>query len=249
MKSNTEWIQWGKQDPLFGVASWPGRQRGRPQAWTDEAFYDLGRSDWADFLSRWTQYGVDTTSCVEIGAGAGRLTMHMAAAFDQVHAIDVSADMLAYAQRNIDASNINYLVTDGVTLPLPTGSATSAFSAHVFQHFSGLSGAEQYFRELARVLTAKGSIMIHLPIHRFPPGLAGLQRVYSGLKQLNRLRVGAKGVAGRLGLTAPVMRGLSYELPWLLERLDRLGFIDVEVAVFPVTANQDLHTVLFARKR
>jgi SAM-dependent methyltransferase len=248
VKSNAEWIQWGKQDPLFGVASWPGRQRGGPQAWTDEAFYDLGRSDWADFLTRWATYGLNTTSCVEIGAGAGRLTMHLAATFDQVHAVDVSADMLDYARRHITASNVAWRVTDGVTLPLPSGSITAAFSAHVFQHFSSLADAERYFAELARVLVAKGSLMIHLPIHRFPPGLAGLRLVYAGWKRLGRLRVAAKGAAGRLGLAAPVMRGLSYELPWLMERLGGLGFVDVEVAMFPVTANSDLHQFVFARR-
>jgi hypothetical protein len=90
--------------------------------------------------------------------------------------------------------------------------------------------------------------MIHLPIHRFPPGLASLRLVYAGWKRLGRVRVAAKSAAGRLGLAAPVMRGLSYELPWLMDRLGRLGFVDVEVAVFPVTANSDLHHFVFARR-
>jgi len=27
-KSNLEWKEWGRNDPLFGVASWPGKQKG-----------------------------------------------------------------------------------------------------------------------------------------------------------------------------------------------------------------------------
>ena len=48
MKSNTEWELWGKSDPLYGVASWAGRERGGENPWTDEDFYALGE-DWLDF--------------------------------------------------------------------------------------------------------------------------------------------------------------------------------------------------------
>ena len=249
MKSNREWIQWGQRDPLFGVASWPEHERGGSQAWTDDAFYELGRSDWADFVGRWITYGLDTSCCVEIGSGAGRLTKHLAATFDQVLAVDVSAEMLVYAKEHIDADNVSYLVTGGVELPLADGSATAAFSTHVFQHFDGLADAARVFAEVARVLGSKGSLMVHMPMHAFPAGRTGMRLLYAARKQAGDLRGAGMRLAAGLGLARPPMRGLSYEVAWLLEVLGELGFTDVEFAFFSVTANQDLHSFVFARKR
>jgi 2-polyprenyl-3-methyl-5-hydroxy-6-metoxy-1,4-benzoquinol methylase len=155
MRSNQEWIQWGVRDPLFGVASWPGHERGGPKGWTDQAFYELGKSDWDDFIARWVSYGVDTSSCLEIGSGAGRLTRHMATTFGHVYAVDVSVDMLDYAKKNIDTDNVTYEITNGQDLPMATESVTAAFSTHVFQHFDSPRHGARYFIELARVLTER----------------------------------------------------------------------------------------------
>src|SRR5258708_2555315 len=97
LKSNTEWKQWGKDDPLWGVASWDGKQKGGASPWTDEEFYALGESDWQDFLRHWRQYGIDTRSCLEIGCGAGRITRQLAKSFDRVYGVDVSEDMIRRA--------------------------------------------------------------------------------------------------------------------------------------------------------
>jgi ubiquinone/menaquinone biosynthesis C-methylase UbiE len=249
VKSNREWIQWGKSDPLFGVASWPGHERGGPQEWTDEDFYELGRSDWADFIGRWVVYGVDTLSCVEIGSGAGRLTKHMASTFGHLYAFDVSAEMLDYAKRNIVADNVTFIVTNGLELPVHAGSVAAVFSAHVFQHFASLNDATSYFKEIARVLASKGSLMVHLPVHVFPAGRTGMRLLYTARRDLGKVKGTYKGLASRLGMAEPMMRGLSYEISWLVELLRRLGFTDVEFVFFPVTANDDLHSFMFARKR
>ena len=249
VKSNREWIQWGKSDPLFGVASWPGRERGGVQEWTDEEFYQLGKSDWSDFMSRWVVYGVDTSSCLEIGSGAGRLTKHMATTFGHVYAIDVSVEMLDYAKRNIVAENVTFMVTDGLDLHVDDGSVAAVFSAHVFQHFNSLSDASSYFKEIARILAPRGSVMIHLPIHVFPPGTIGMRLLYTARRDLGKLTITYKGLIARLGLASPLMRGLSYEMSWLLNLLRHLGLTDVEFAFFPVSANDSLHSFIFARKR
>jgi SAM-dependent methyltransferase len=247
VKSNHEWIEWGKRDPLFGVATWPGHERGGSQAWTDDAFYELGRSDWATFLARWVVYGVDTSTCVEIGSGAGRLTKFMATTFDHVHAIDVSADMLDYARRNIDADNVTLTVTNGLELPLPAGSVTAAFSTHVFQHFNSPNDGAKYFGELARILGHKGSIMIHLPVHVFPAGRTAMRLLYATRKKLGDLRSACKRLASSLGVSEPLMRGLSYEMQWIVDVLGGLGFTDIEFVFFPATADGGLHSFVFAR--
>jgi ubiquinone/menaquinone biosynthesis C-methylase UbiE len=253
MGSNQDWIRWGMHDPLFGVAAWPGHERGGPQAWTDEDFYELGRSDWADFVARWLAYGVDTSACVEIGSGAGRLTKHMAGSFDRVYATDVSVDMLAYARKNIETENVAFVLTNGRDLPIEAESVTAAFSTHVFQHFDSWNSGNKYFLEIARVLTDGGSLMIHLPLHSFPfgPGVlsAGVRLLYSTRKKMGGLYAASKRLVSNLIGTKPSMRGLSYEMAWVQDSLSRLGFAEIEFALFSVKSNGGMHSFVFARKR
>ena len=75
--TKVEWSAWAAEDPLYGAATWPGHQRGGQQAWTDEAFYDSGRSDCGEFARRWKGYGLNIGNCVELGGGDGRLSKQM----------------------------------------------------------------------------------------------------------------------------------------------------------------------------
>lgn len=77
--------------------------------------------------------------------------------------------MVEYA-RNRVPSNVSLHVTDGLEIPLPEASADAIFSTHVLQHFSGLTAAATYFREMRRVLVPGGTVMIHVPIIAWPWG-------------------------------------------------------------------------------
>ena len=69
-ESNIEWKHWGKTDPLFGVAAWPGKGKNDVTPWTNEEFYKLGETDWNIFYALWQSYGLNQESCFEIGCGA-----------------------------------------------------------------------------------------------------------------------------------------------------------------------------------
>src|SRR5436190_17114161 len=125
--SNVEWIAWARKDPLYAVATLPNRHREGPAPWTDAEFYALGESDWTDFRARWEAYGLDCTSCAEIGCGTGRLTRSLAGHFEMVHAFDISEDMINYAKRHVIAPNVKFQRTNGTTLPLADGSVAGAF--------------------------------------------------------------------------------------------------------------------------
>jgi hypothetical protein len=59
LRSNIEWKQWGKDDPFWGVASLPSKQRDGESPWTNDEFYDHGNSNWQDFFAQWQHYGVN----------------------------------------------------------------------------------------------------------------------------------------------------------------------------------------------
>lgn len=49
LKSNAEWKQLGKEDPLYGVAAWAGKEKNGESPWTEDEFFALGESDWGRF--------------------------------------------------------------------------------------------------------------------------------------------------------------------------------------------------------
>jgi len=246
VKSNIEWKAWGQIDPLWAVASWSGKNRGGASPWTDEEFYALGRADWADFLTLWNQYGLDKTSCVEIGCGAGRLTKSMALDFKDVHGIDVSQNMLDYARTRIASPNVHFHLSDGTRIPLETGSSTAAFSTHVFQHFNSSTDAIGYFQEISRVLTGGGTMMIHLPVYQWPnmpwlfDALYNLRHnAETRLARLQRILIERR-------LVQPIMRSTHYRPDFLFDSLGSLGFERIQISVVRIGSNGSLHGFVLA---
>ncbi len=248
MKSNIEWKKWGEIDPLFGVSSWDGKAKHGTSPWTDDEFYAMGKSDWLDFKTHWNQYGVRAGTCLEIGCGVGRITKHLAMDFEFIKAVDVSEAMLHYARNHILDSNVEFLISDRVKLPIRTDSMEAVFSTHVFQHFDELEDASNYLHEIFRVLKNNGSLMIHLPIYHWP----GHTRLYSTVHSLTKM-IG-KGRATyyrsfiKKGKWQPFMRRLSYDLDWLYNTFDHTGFSDVEFRIIRPRSNNDPHPFVLARK-
>lgn len=245
LKSNVEWKRWGKDDPLWAVASFSDKRRTGATPWTAEEFYSLGESDWQDFLLRWRQYGLSTKSCLEIGCGAGRITKQLAGSFERVYAVDVSEEMIDCAQKAVDAGNVEFSLIDGLHLPQSDCSVKAIFSTHVLQHLDSVDIGYSYFRELFRVLDVGGTIMIHLPLYQFPGGMIeGLMGcLYATYRQVDNIR---SYIKRRLGVQ--IWRGTPYPMSSLNLRLSEIGFKNVEFRMFPVKSNGDPHPFVFASK-
>ena len=245
MKSDQEWILWGRKDPLFAVASWKGRDKDGPNPWSKAEFYSLGRSDWIDFSDRWSAYGFAKEHCLEIGCGAGRITSQLAETFLRVTATDVSLDQVQLARQSTPADKVNFLITDGTKLPLPNASISAVFSCHVFQHFNSTDDAARVFQEIYRVLIPRGSICIHLPLFELPssPIRPFLRLLLQAWKQAGNFRAMIRRMR-----KVPLMRGLPYERTQMQKRLDALGFSQIETHGFCMRSDHAWHEVLFARK-
>jgi ubiquinone/menaquinone biosynthesis C-methylase UbiE len=246
LRSNTEWQQWGREDPLWGVATWANRHKDGSSPWTEEEFYAVGESDFQDFLHRWQHYGVNNESCLEVGCGAGRLTKQLAATFDRVYAVDVSEDMIARA-RNAVGSNVQFSLVDGLHLPHSDNSVTAVFSALVLQHLDSAELGFTYFREFFRVLEPEGTLMIQIPLYRQPYNSSSMRRLmdkaYRCYRLLGSLRVNVKRRTGR-----PVMRVSSYSIESTIDALTAIGFRDIEFRFFQIRSNGELYSFVFARK-
>jgi SAM-dependent methyltransferase len=99
-----------------------------------------------------------TDTVVDIGCGVGRLSRVLASRAAQVHALDVSAEMLAQARAlNGHLDNVTWHHGDGTTLqPIPDGAADAVVSHVVFQHIPDPEVTYGYVREMGRVLRPGG---------------------------------------------------------------------------------------------
>ncbi|MBS1787290.1 MAG: methyltransferase domain-containing protein [Acidobacteria bacterium] len=100
---------------------------------------------------------------LEIGCGIGRMTKHLAAIFGEVHATDVSGEMIRQAQERLrDLQNVHLHETNGVDfVALPNDYFDIAFSAYVFQHVPSKTVIESNIRDAYRVVKPGGIVRVH----------------------------------------------------------------------------------------
>ncbi|MEO7145848.1 MAG: methyltransferase domain-containing protein [Bryobacteraceae bacterium] len=91
---------------------------------------------------------------LEIGCGAGRLTWALAGLFGEVHAVDVSGEMVRLARAAVaDRKNAHIYQNNGTDLAVVPGADYDfAFTTLVFQHISSREIIENYVREVNRLL-------------------------------------------------------------------------------------------------
>lgn len=129
------------------------------QSWTDEEFFASGEETVAgEILTDMTNIcqGKDPgqMKVLEIGCGAGRVTRALARVFGEVHAVDVSGEMVRLAQKAVaDFPRAFIYQNNGKDLDvIPGGEFDFAFSTIVFQHIPSKDIIENYVREVARLL-------------------------------------------------------------------------------------------------
>lgn len=157
--------------------------------------------------------------------------------------------MLRFAQEHASASNTRFVLTGGRELPFAENSVNAVFSTHVFQHFDSLADAAFVLREVHRVMAPGATLMIHLPVYRWPgTGRRAYNLWHRWKNLLHDTHAFHALILIRLGLWRPFMRGLWYETDWIFSQMDTLGFDRVETCVFAVKSNRALHSFIVATK-
>lgn len=127
--------------------------------WTDEEFFASGRQTvreeiLTDMINICQGKDPKQMRVLEIGCGAGRVTRALAEVFGEVHAVDVSGEMVAQAQaalRQFPAAHVYQ--NNGMDLSIvPVADFDFAFSTIVFQHIPSRDVIENYVREVHRLL-------------------------------------------------------------------------------------------------
>lgn len=100
---------------------------------------------------------------LEIGCGIGRMTMHLAAIFGEIHSTDVSGEMIRQASDRLrHLPNVHLHETSGVDFAaLPDAYFDVVFSAYVFQHVPSKAVIASNIRDAYRVLKPGGILRVH----------------------------------------------------------------------------------------
>jgi cyclopropane fatty-acyl-phospholipid synthase-like methyltransferase len=127
--------------------------------WTDEAFFASGENTLAEeILTDLTNIcqgkAPGDMRVLEIGCGAGRVTKALARFFGEVHAVDVSGEMVRLAKEALqEHPNAFVYQNNGKDLTVvPELPFDFAFSFIVFQHIPSYEIIETYIKEVHRLL-------------------------------------------------------------------------------------------------
>ncbi len=101
---------------------------------------------------------------LEIGCGAGRMTRPLADVVGEVHAVDVSPEMLAIARRRLaDKPNAKFHPINGRSLePLAEQRFDIVFSTIVFQHIPELEAIESLVADAAARTRPRGVLKLQV---------------------------------------------------------------------------------------
>jgi SAM-dependent methyltransferase len=128
-------------------------------AWTDEEFFRSGEMTVAEEIL--TDLGnicqgkaPGDMRVLEIGCGAGRVTRALAKFFGEVHAVDVSGEMVRIATEALQGQRNAFIYqNNGRDLTIiPALEFDFAFSSIVFQHIPSREIIESYVQEVHRLL-------------------------------------------------------------------------------------------------
>ncbi len=127
--------------------------------WTDDEFFQSGEQTVSeeirtDMINICQGKDPKQMKVLEIGCGAGRITRALSGLFGEVHAVDVSGEMVAQAGAALrDRTNAFVYQNNGKDLSvIPGGNFDFAFSTIVFQHIPSYDVIETYVREVHRLL-------------------------------------------------------------------------------------------------
>jgi cyclopropane fatty-acyl-phospholipid synthase-like methyltransferase len=151
-KMQRDWDERARENARYYVAT--GKEE-----WTDEEFFASGERTVAeeiltDMINICQGKDPKQMRVLEIGSGAGRVTRALAGLFGEVHAVDVSGEMVERATKALaDRPNAHVYQNNGKDLSiLPPGPYDFAFSTIVFQHIPSRDVIYSYVRDVHRLL-------------------------------------------------------------------------------------------------
>lgn len=150
-KMRRDWDRRARENARFYVVN-------SQEHWTDEEFFEGGRKTVAnhiltDTINIFQGRAPRGMKVLEIGCGVGRVTRALGELFGEVHAVNVSGEMVGLARSACaDQPNVFIYHNNGHDLQPLDGVFDFAFSSCCFQHIPSYDVIESYVREIGRLL-------------------------------------------------------------------------------------------------
>ncbi|MBN8482442.1 MAG: class I SAM-dependent methyltransferase, partial [Xanthomonadales bacterium] len=181
------WSRLGSDDPLWAVLSRPDKRGGR---WDIDEFFATGQAE-IDVQMRFLEaagWPKRRVRALDFGCGAGRVSRALAAHFEHVVGLDVSASMVATARRlNADRANLEFRENASARLEgIADASIDFVYSMMTLQHIPS-SLAHGYVEEFLRVL-APGGVAVFQFVAGADASLRGRMFARLSNRWLNPLR-------------------------------------------------------------
>lgn len=97
---------------------------------------------------------------VDFGCGSGRITKYLSLFTNRVIGVDITKEMLDVAKAINKKSNIDYLLVDGMNIPISNGSVDLVVTVGVLQYIVKKNEIyEQIIKEIRRILKPSGKIL------------------------------------------------------------------------------------------
>lgn len=209
-KMESDWDKRARENARFYVAS--GQEN-----WTEEEFFRSGQMAveeeiLTDMINICQGKNPRDMKVLEIGCGAGRVTRALAGLFGEVHAVDVSGEMVGLARRALrDRPNAHIYKNNGMDLSVvPELSFDFAFSSIVFQHIPSLEIIENYVREVHRLL--RPGALFKFQVQGCPDVKTTPEDTWLGVAITDRMAV---EIAERCGFEPRYRHGAGDQYFWL----------------------------------
>jgi ubiquinone/menaquinone biosynthesis C-methylase UbiE len=204
------WDAKAQENAPFYIATWRGYER------RDTEDFFLSAAEATKFVQSSGYQPTGHDRMLEIGCGVGRMTHGFAQLFGEVHAIDVSGEMIRQAKTHLaHLPNVHLYETSGADLaPFADSSLDFCFSFIVFQHIPSKAVIFTYIREVGRVLKPGG--VFHFQVNGLPDPDATVTPPVLAVKRVYRRWVRRPALAswrwlrrGPRGFEAPAWLGVS----------------------------------------
>lgn len=166
------WDALAREDPLYAVASEPGKQ---DRGWNEAEFFATGRTLLEQIRARATSLGLELSGsrALDFGCGVGRLSQPLAESYERVDALDLSAAMLSEARERAArcaarTDRIHFLHNTRCDLNVcPDAAYDLVFSFLTLQHMPP-EVARLFLGEFAKKLRPGGVLFFQVPEHPHP---------------------------------------------------------------------------------
>jgi ubiquinone/menaquinone biosynthesis C-methylase UbiE len=170
--TNRRWERMAGSDPLWAVLTHSSKRGNR---WDPVEFLATGQTDVRETLNQAARLGLfpGNGPAIDVGCGAGRLTLALASQLGEAVGVDFSAAMIHKAEELKGATNsVTFLNIEGSDLrDLPSAKFGLVYSLLALQHMPR-SVARTYLADFCRIVAPGGVLIFQLPTGR-ASGLIG----------------------------------------------------------------------------